>query len=198
MPSIDHELQALQQSIATLLLLQDLDDGQLLEVTRLLANLNAVPLVQPQAQPQQIQLPPLVIPPPPTTQPPRTPPARPHADRWHTPISVEQIIRGRMRYVKWFSDFQIAYMYIEGTIANDDNDWIIADFHETADMMDEYWLHGEEGLPVARCDETETIYIAYYEPEEAEAYHAAVQQGRHRNPVITPTPPTLQPRQRMP
>jgi hypothetical protein len=95
-----------------------------------------------------------------------------------------------MRNVKWFSDLQMAYIYVQDIVNDDENeehDWIIADFHETADMMDTRWREGEEGLPIARCDDTRTVFIAYYEPSETTAARASAQtnqQQRQLEPQI--------------
>ena len=158
----DEELRILQQTIASLLNLQDLDDAELNSVIQVLSQAVS-------AQPLQLTIP---------TQsqtlesPPTTPVPRLHADRWHTPVSVERVINGRIRGVKWFSDFQAAYMYVEGIVddeENDDYDWSMAGFLETADRMDRYWEDGEDGLIIARCRELRDAFIAYYEPTETVA-----------------------------
>ncbi len=214
-PTLEDDIRLIQQSIATLLQLQDLDDNELDElseintIARILEQLSATSSTQ---LPQQPPPPPplLSIPPlplhliqPRQPPPPRTPPPRLHADRWYTPVSVERIVRGRMRSVKWFSDFQMAYIYVQGIVNDDENeehDWIIADFHETADMMDTRWSEGEEGLPIARCDDTRTVFIAYYEPSETTAARASAQtnqQQRQLEPQIQePFQDSLQQRQR--
>jgi hypothetical protein len=203
-PTLEDDIRLIQQSIATLLQLQDLDDNDLDElseintIARILEQLSATSSTQlpqqPPPPPPLLSIPPLPLhlvqprqPPPP---PPRTPPPRLHADRWYTPVSVERIVRGRMRNVKWFSDLQMAYIYVQDIVNDDENeehDWIIADFHETADMMDTRWREGEEGLPIARCDDTRTVFIAYYEPSETTAARASAQtnqQQRQLEPQI--------------
>ena len=163
-PPLDADIRLLQQSITALLQLHDLDDTESSELNEL--NMITHILAQLNSSPSNMLLPPLHEPPPP---PPHTPPPRMHVDRWHTPVSVERIVRGRMRNVKWFSDFQMAYLYVQGIVNDDTNEdhiWNIADFYETADRMDEYWNDGEEGLAIARCDAAHIVYIAYYEPTD--------------------------------
>jgi hypothetical protein len=205
--ALEDDIRLIQQSIATLLQLQDLDDNELDEISeintiaRILEQLSAATTTQPQQPPPPpptLSIPPLPLhlvhpqtrqPPPP----PRTPPPRLHADRWYTPVSVERVVRGRMRSVKWFSDLQMAYIYVQGIVNDDENDdeneehdWIIADFHETADMMDTRWSESEEGLPIARCDDTRTVFIAYYEPSETTAARASAQINHQQQRQLEP------------
>jgi hypothetical protein len=200
-PALEDDIRLIQQSIATLMRLQDmnteLNENEMAEINVIAGILEQLSAgVQPQQLPQlpqpTLSIPPLQlnqIPPLPLHQlppPPQTPPPRQHADRWHTAVSVECIVRGRMRSVKWFSDFQMAYLYVEGIVNDDENeehDWIMTDFHETANMMDTYWDDGEDGLPIARCDETRTMYIAYYEPSETNAVRAANQETQPMHQV---------------
>ena len=70
-----------------------------------------------------------------------------------------------VRLIKWFSDIQMAWIWINQEVARrDGEEWEITPFLETADQMDIAWRRGfgEQGITVAEDDGYE--YIAYYEP----------------------------------
>lgn len=97
----------------------------------------------------------------------QTPPPRPHADRWHTPVCVEVIINGNIRRIKWFSDLQMAWIYVHKIVFQTPNeDWVIKSFERTARTMDVRWQdgRGDLGYVIAKCKDVK--FRAFYDPEE--------------------------------
>jgi hypothetical protein len=91
--------------------------------------------------------------------------SRPIPNRYHTVVSVEYAMYDEVRLIKWFSDIQMAWIWINQEVARrDGEEWEITPFLETADQMDIAWRRGfgEQGITVAEDDGYE--YIAYYEP----------------------------------
>ncbi len=96
---------------------------------------------------------------------PQTPPVstRVHADRYHTPCSVERIVNDIVSHVYWFSDFQMAWIWIEGRIRDTpQNGWDLVPFLEAANSIEARWENGIEGKLVASCDEIR--YKVFFEP----------------------------------
>ncbi len=96
---------------------------------------------------------------------PQTPPGstRVHADRYHTPCSVERIVNGLVSHIYWFSDFQMAWIWIEGrTRDRSQNGWNLVPFLEAANSIEARWENGIEGKLVASCDEIR--YKVFFEP----------------------------------
>ena len=112
----------------------------------------------PTQTPPQVVVPRLNIPEPPTQQ--------LTASRYTTPVSVEFCIYGEVRHIKWFSDIQMAWIWIRAQVDRCDyrEDWEVTPFLETADEMDRQWAQGdgEDGSMVADDDGYE--YVAYYRP----------------------------------
>lgn len=89
----------------------------------------------------------------------------PIPSRYHTVVSVEFAIYDEVRIKKWFSDIQMAWIWIHQEVRRrDGEEWEMTPFLETADQMDIAWRQGlgEQGITVAEDDGYE--YIAYYEP----------------------------------
>jgi hypothetical protein len=165
---MDH-LSTIQQTLASLLNIQDLDlnPQEATELNTILDNI----LVQ--LTPTYTQVPPLNLAaltqlhqPPQTNV--STPPPRLHVDRWSTPVSVEHIVRGQVRHVKWFSDAQLAYHYVKSCI-QDQRGWDLGSFDRSCDLMKEAYDNDEDGVAIAWNRTTRTSYTAYYEPQEADA-----------------------------
>ena len=162
-------LSTIQQTIASLLNIQDLDlnPQEATELNTILDNI----LVQ--LTPTYTQVPPLNLAAltqlhqlPQTN--PSTPPPRLHVDRWSTPVSVEHIVRGQVRHIKWFSDAQLAYQYVKSCI-QDQRGWHMDTFDKACDQMKEAYDDREDGVAIAWNRTTRTSYIAYYEPQETNA-----------------------------
>lgn len=115
--------------------------------------------------------------PPPTERPPR----REEVSRFYTASSVEYIVDSEIREVKWFTDIQMAYLWIMEKInrISDMQDWTIRSFEETADRLEERWYEGKDGLVVAKLEECK--FRIFYNPEETEAI-------RNRNQRQVPNP----------
>jgi hypothetical protein len=180
----DHTI--LQQTLATLMNLQDLDlnsyetheGGEYMTIPNLLASLtpsyttivpplNLAQLNRNQNLNEDVS----------------TPPPRLRVDRWTTPVSVEYVVRGRLRHVKWFSDAQLAYQYVMGCVQDDEEDddeyegeWVTVTFDEACREMKEAYEDGEEGVAIAWNLVTRTGYHAYYEPSEREHVQTANRQ----------------------
>ena len=128
-----------------------------------------------------------------------TPVARPHADRYNTATSVDKVVNGITRQVKWFSDFQMAYIWIDNEVKRqvqegDSREWRVKSFHNAADMMDERWEDGEDGgVVVARTMNTSgerVKYMTFYDPGETQAirdYHERINSSQVQVPQpLTP------------
>jgi hypothetical protein len=96
------------------------------------------------------------------TQTPNVPPI-PIPNRYHTTVCVEYVIDDDVRHLKWFSDIQMAWIWIREQVnrRDDREEWEVIPFLTTADAMDREWRRNR-GVIVADCDEYE--YCAYYEP----------------------------------
>lgn len=89
----------------------------------------------------------------------------PIPSRYHTVVSVEYVMYNEVRRIKWFSDIQMAWIWINQEVERrHEEEWEITPFLTVADQMDRDWRRGfgEEGVCVAEDDGYE--YIAYYEP----------------------------------
>ncbi len=64
----------------------------------------------------------------------------PVPNRWHTTVSVEVYINGRMRHINWFSDLQMAYIWVtsQERVHNEPLSYN-RNFVEFADAMDRRW-----------------------------------------------------------
>jgi hypothetical protein len=115
-----------------------------------------------------------------------TPIARLHADRYNTATSVDKVVNGITRQVKWFSDFQMAWIWIDNEVKRqiqegDSREWRVKSFENTADLMDERWEDGEEGgVVIAKTLNTtgeRVKYMTFYDPGETQAirdYHQRI------------------------
>ena len=92
-------------------------------------------------------------------------------NRWYTPVQLQLTIRDRIRHVKWFRDFQEAYLYanrfVDQRVSQGEEGWYIHSFEYAADKLEEYWYGTKEGLILATQRITQTTIQIYYEPEEA-------------------------------
>ncbi len=89
----------------------------------------------------------------------------PIPNRWHTTVSVEVYINGQMRHIKWFSDLQMAYIWItkQEQVNNEPLNYH-ENFVEVADAMDRRWRQRpNEGCTIARSYSYK--YKATYEPD---------------------------------
>lgn len=89
----------------------------------------------------------------------------PIPNRWHTTVSVEVYINGQMRHIKWFSDLQMAYIWIANQ-ERDNNEPLNynRNFVELANAMDRRWQQRpNEGCTIARSYSYK--YKATYEPD---------------------------------
>lgn len=131
----------------------------------------------------------------------QTPPPRPHADRYYTAVAVDKVVNGIVREVKWFPDFQMAWIWIDGNVKDqveqgDTREWQVKSFQTAADLMDERWEDGDDGVVIARTLNTEgnrTRYTAFYEPEETRAvrafhYGENANQQQVQGPATPPMP----------
>jgi hypothetical protein len=101
---------------------------------------------------------------------PRAPqPRREEVNRYHTATSVEYSVDDTIREIKWFTDIQMAYIWILEKIRerHESDQWTIRSFEETANRLEERWYEGKDGLVVAKMDEYK--FRVYYNPEENEA-----------------------------
>ncbi len=96
------------------------------------------------------------------TQTPNVPPI-PIPNRYHTTVCVEYVIDDDVRHIKWFSDIQMAWIWIREQVnrRDDREEWDVSPFLATADAMDREWRRNR-GVTVADCDGYE--YCTYYEP----------------------------------
>lgn len=88
----------------------------------------------------------------------------PTPNRWYTTVSVEVYINDRMRHIKWFSDLQMAYIWVasQERIINESLTYH-RDFVEFADAFDRRWQRRpNEGCTVARSSTYK--YRMTYEP----------------------------------
>lgn len=130
----------------------------------------------------------------------RTPESRPRVDRYNTATSVDKVVNGITRQVKWFSDFQMAWIWIDNEVKReiqngDDRDWRIKSFHNAADSMDEYWQDdNEDGVTVARTTNTTGVrvkYVAFYDPGETQAiraYQERINREQQQDPQLIDPP----------
>jgi hypothetical protein len=89
----------------------------------------------------------------------------PIPNRYTTVVYVEYVIRENARLHKWFSDIQMAWIWIRGQINQRDDraEWDVAPFLSVANIMDREWRH-DRGVTVAVSDSQEYEYCAYYDP----------------------------------
>jgi hypothetical protein len=84
-------------------------------------------------------------------------------NRYSTIISVECYEDSILRRIQWFTDIQMAYIWIHKKVQElQDEDWNILTFKETADGLDYNWANGIDYIRVA--DSFMFEYVAYYEP----------------------------------
>jgi hypothetical protein len=100
------------------------------------------------------------------------PPRREEVNRFYTATSVEYSVDGTIRELKWFTDIQMAYLWILNKTKNIsydtyDTQWDIRTFEETADRLEERWYDGKDGLVVAKMEEHK--FRVFYNPEENES-----------------------------
>lgn len=84
-------------------------------------------------------------------------------NRWHTTVSVEIYIHDRMRYIKWFSDLQMAYLWVNGHVRTLNEPFDMENnFVRFADRMDQRWTERQDGCTLATNSQYK--YRVYYEP----------------------------------
>jgi hypothetical protein len=86
------------------------------------------------------------------------------ANRYYTTVSVEVSINDRVRRIRWFSDLQLAYLWVMSDIRNYlEESWTTRNFIDFANQMDRRWQERRpNGHIVALSDRME--YRAFYEP----------------------------------
>jgi hypothetical protein len=89
----------------------------------------------------------------------------PVPNRWHTTVSVEIYINNRLRYIKWFSDLQMAYIWVAGQErVHNETLTYNRNFVEFADAMDRRWqIRPNESCAMATS--TTYRYRIAYEPD---------------------------------
>lgn len=84
-------------------------------------------------------------------------------NRYSTIISVECYEDSILRRIHWFTDIQMAYIWIRRKVQElPEEDWSLLTFKETSDGLDYNWANGHDHIRVA--DSFMHQYIAYYEP----------------------------------
>ena len=118
-------------------------------------------------------------------------------NRWHTTVSVEVYINRRMRYIKWFSDLQMAYLWVasQERVINEPLAYN-HNFVEFADAFDRRWQERPtEGSTMATSSTYR--YRLYYEPDvpyrpheeqQRNNIHPNQQQNALNNFVFYPMP----------
>ena len=89
----------------------------------------------------------------------------PIPSRYSTVVSVEYYINDDVRHIKWFSDIQMAWIWINHQVRQyHGEEWEVCPFLTIADSMDYEWRqgNGHHGMVVAYREGYE--YAAYYEP----------------------------------
>jgi hypothetical protein len=110
----------------------------------------------------------------------------PTPNRWYTTVSVEVYINGRMRHIKWFSDLQMAYIWVasQERVINEPLTYH-RDFVEFADAFDRRWQRRpNEGCTIARSSSYK--YRMTYEPDVP--YRPQEEQRMQRNNQPPPQP----------
>ncbi len=88
----------------------------------------------------------------------------PSPNRWYTTVSVEIYINERMRYIKWFSDLQMAYLWVKEHIRTVNEPFTMEnDFVRFAERMDQRWSERRDGCTLA--SNARYKYRVYYEPD---------------------------------
>ncbi len=88
----------------------------------------------------------------------------PSPNRWYTTVSVEIYINERMRYIKWFSDLQMAYLWVKDHIHTLNEPFNMENnFVHFADRMDQRWRDRQDGCTLA--SNARYKYRVYYEPD---------------------------------
>jgi hypothetical protein len=97
----------------------------------------------------------------------QTPPPRQHANRWNTPVSLEVIENGYIRKIRWFSDLQMAWIYVQKSVTKNTNQtWNLRSFERTANAMDERWEDGRGDLGYVIAKSRRCKFRVFYEPDE--------------------------------
>ena len=89
----------------------------------------------------------------------------PVPNRWYTTVSVEIYINNRLRYIKWFSDLQMAYIWVtmQERVHNEPLTYN-RNFVEFADAMDRRWqIRPNESCTMATSNSYK--YKLTYEPD---------------------------------
>jgi hypothetical protein len=85
-------------------------------------------------------------------------------NRWYTTISVEIYDRRQLRYIKWFSDLQMAYLWVKDHLRTFNEPFTMEnDFIRFADRMDQRWTQRHDGCTLA--SNSRYKYRVYYEPD---------------------------------
>ena len=110
---------------------------------------------------------------PPLQIPPRTNenvPPQPIPNRYDTTICVEYCVNDEVRHIKWFSDIQMAWIWIISRIHNyhnqtQDEEWRHLTFLACADRLDRRWRDGnQDGMLMANHITNNYAYYVSYEP----------------------------------
>jgi hypothetical protein len=108
-------------------------------------------------------------------------------NRWHTTVSVEIYINGRLRYIKWFSDLQMAYLWVVGQerVHNEPLTYT-HNFVEFADRMDRRWQEHPNQTCTVASSATYKYKAAYepdvpYRPQEDSLVHAQENNSPNNN-----------------
>lgn len=83
-------------------------------------------------------------------------------NRWHTPVSVTYYVNRRITNARYFTDLQMAYLWIKNQTQLTDLDWDISSFSETCTEMDRRWLRNQTGYTVAQYEGYR--FKVHYEP----------------------------------
>lgn len=97
------------------------------------------------------------------SSPPSEPTETQTPDRWHTPVSITHTLNGRITNVRYFTDLQMAYLYVkQQTQLLNDMDWDLSSFSETCSEMDRRWQRNQTGYTIALGEGCR--FKAHYEP----------------------------------
>jgi hypothetical protein len=87
-------------------------------------------------------------------------------NRWYTPVSVKcqtGPVNQIAHHYRYFTDIQMAYIWIKEQTRRNDSNWTLATFFETCDAMDSQWQSTQTSEFLVAHSGT-TLYIIEYEP----------------------------------
>lgn len=96
-------------------------------------------------------------------QAPNVPPL-PIPNRYHTTVVVEYVIHDTVRVRKWFSDIQMAWLWVKKQVSereNQNENWRMFSFETVANGLDIEWRNNN-GVAVANCGDI--WWEAFYRP----------------------------------